>query len=101
MPNEPIHWGTWKGRVLKAISLDGAKTWDDIRNQTGLSHNSMKRVFSELFVEEILIKIDSESPTIYRVVPEVYHINTYLPCTGIIYLSTNYPLQLTANEYHS
>ena len=73
MPEEPIYWGSWKSRVLKAISIDGARTWDDIRNQTGLSHQSMKKVFSELFDEEVLIKIETETPAVYRVVPEVYH----------------------------
>jgi phosphatidylserine/phosphatidylglycerophosphate/cardiolipin synthase-like enzyme len=73
LSEEPIYWGSWKGRVVKAISIDGARTWDDIRNQTGLSHTSMKKVFSELFDEEVLIKIETEAPAIYRVVPEVYH----------------------------
>lgn len=40
---KPKYWGSWKGRVIKAIALDGAETWDDIRDLTGLSSESLNR----------------------------------------------------------
>jgi len=73
LSEEPRYWGSWKGRVIKAIAVDGARTWDEIRNRTGLSHKSMKRVFAELYSEEVLRKIESDDPTTYRVTPEIYH----------------------------
>jgi phosphatidylserine/phosphatidylglycerophosphate/cardiolipin synthase-like enzyme len=33
----------------------------------------MKRVFAELFNEEVLVKVQSDDPTTYRVTPEIYH----------------------------
>ncbi len=35
--NEPRYWGSLKGHVIKAIVWDGAKTWSDIHEYTGLS----------------------------------------------------------------
>ncbi len=72
MPKEPIHWRSWNGRIIRAIAVDGARTWDEIRNQTGLSDKSMKRVFLELFSKKVLKKIESDDPTIYRVTSETY-----------------------------
>ena len=34
---EPKYWGTWKGRVCRAIAEFGPLTWDEIREITGLS----------------------------------------------------------------
>jgi len=46
---EPIYWGSWKGRVIKAIAIDGARTWPEVRGLTGLSEKSLNRVLSELY----------------------------------------------------
>jgi predicted transcriptional regulator len=53
---EPRYRGSWKGRVIKAIVIDGAKKWEDIREFTGLSQNSLKRALAELFALNILEK---------------------------------------------
>jgi predicted transcriptional regulator len=65
---EPRYWGSWKGRVIKAIVQDGAKTWNDIREFTGLSQGSLNKALSELFDLSILEKRNGE----YRVSLEIY-----------------------------
>lgn len=48
-PSLPKFWGSWKGRVLKAIVVDGARKWDEIRELTGLSEESLNTALSELY----------------------------------------------------
>lgn len=62
-----IYWGNWKGRVIKAIAVDGAQTWDDIRNQTGLTPQSLNQSIAQLMSMKILEKIENSDKTIYRV----------------------------------
>lgn len=49
MPEEPTYWGSWKGRVIKAIALDRIQTWPEIREITGLSQRALNRVLKELY----------------------------------------------------
>lgn len=49
MTEEPRYWGSWKGRVVKAIAIDRAQTWGDIRDYTGLSESTLNKVLSELY----------------------------------------------------
>jgi phosphatidylserine/phosphatidylglycerophosphate/cardiolipin synthase-like enzyme len=72
LTKEPLYWGSWKGRVVRAIAIDGARTWSEIRDQTGLSPKSMQRVLAELFQLEALEKRVDGEETIYRVVPNIY-----------------------------
>jgi phosphatidylserine/phosphatidylglycerophosphate/cardiolipin synthase-like enzyme len=58
---EPRYWGSWKGRVIKAISIDRVQTWAEIRDLTGLSPKSLNRVLAELFDAEVLRKEDDGS----------------------------------------
>jgi len=69
MREEPRYWGSWKGRVIKAIVVDGAKTWNDIRDLTGLSSKSLKRALSEMYDAGILEK---KVGGVYRVSHEIY-----------------------------
>jgi phosphatidylserine/phosphatidylglycerophosphate/cardiolipin synthase-like enzyme len=69
---EPRYWGSWKGRVVKAISIDGAKTWKEIRDQTGLSPKSLQKVLAELFQSESLEKTGEGQDATYRVAYELY-----------------------------
>lgn len=69
MAEEPRYWGSWKGRVVKAISLDDARTWNEIRDQTGLSPKSLNKVLSELLSAEA---IEKRGEGEYRVVYELY-----------------------------
>ncbi len=45
---KPKFLGTWKGRVVKAIAIDGARTFKEIRDSTGLYYSSLKKVLAEL-----------------------------------------------------
>jgi phosphatidylserine/phosphatidylglycerophosphate/cardiolipin synthase-like enzyme len=69
MSKEPRYWGSWKGRVVKAIAIDGARTWNEIRDQTGLSPKTLNKVLSELFNAEAIEKKDENE---YRVSYELY-----------------------------
>ena len=74
MSKEPPYWGSWKGRVVRAIAIDGAKTWSEIRNQTGLSTRSLQRVLAELFQLEALTKRGDGRDAVYRVSPMLYKV---------------------------
>ena len=52
----PRYWGSWKGFVLKAIAVDGARSWRDIQSSTGLSAEDLNQALSELFSLNILSK---------------------------------------------
>lgn len=69
MSNGPRYWGSWKGRVVKAVALDKAISWDEIRDSTGLSPKSLNRVLAELFDAKALEKNDRGE---YRVNYELY-----------------------------
>lgn len=56
MLEEPRYWESWKGRVVKAIAIDGVRTWTEIRDSTGLSPMSLNKVLSELFNADMLEK---------------------------------------------
>ena len=40
--------GTWKGRVIRAVVLDGARTFKEIQESTGLYYSTLKQVLAEL-----------------------------------------------------
>ncbi|MBM3292409.1 hypothetical protein FJY84_06990 [Candidatus Bathyarchaeota archaeon] len=67
--SEPTYWGTWKGRVIKAIAVDGAYSWGEIRDLTGLSTASLNQVLGELYDAKVLTKRDDGQ---YRVNFELY-----------------------------
>lgn len=56
--NQPRYWGSWKGRVVKAISIDRAQTWNELRDHTGLSGNTLNKVLSELYDAKAIRKED-------------------------------------------
>jgi len=66
---EPKFWGSWKGSILKAIIIDGAKYWGDIRHITGLQPETLNIALSELFDKGIIQKNFDES---YWVHPRIY-----------------------------
>lgn len=68
MKSEPRFWGSWKGRVIKAIVQDNARTWFEIRDLTGLSPKSLNIALAEMFDLRIVEKREDT----YRVVPEIY-----------------------------
>ena len=53
---KPIFLGSWKGRVIKAIALNGAQSWYELRDFTGLSPKSLNRTLAELMSAKALEK---------------------------------------------
>ncbi|MGV9170534.1 MAG: hypothetical protein ACOC38_11415 [Promethearchaeia archaeon] len=63
--DEPTYWGSWKGRVVKAIAVNGTRTWNEIRYQTGLSpKTSPPKCLVSLLVLRMksLVEVNSVSP---------------------------------------
>jgi sugar-specific transcriptional regulator TrmB len=60
---EPIYFGTWKGRVIKAIVIDGANTRNEIQELTGLPQKSLKRTLNELVAAKTIKKISGRATT--------------------------------------
>ncbi len=69
----PKYLGSWKGRVIKAIAIDGAYTWNEIRDSTGLSTDKLKLVLREMFNVDAIRKIKVNEQTEYRVDKALYN----------------------------
>jgi len=67
--NAPIYWGSYKGRIIKAIALDGAKTWQDLQELTGLSPKSINSALAELFGTDTIYKTKDNH---YRVARDIF-----------------------------
>ena len=48
MSVEPKYWGSWKGLILKAIAIEGKRTWSEIQKSTGLNPLSLNQAIKEL-----------------------------------------------------
>jgi len=67
--NEPIYWGSYKGRIIKAIAVDGGRTWTDLQELTGFNPKTVNTVLAELFNTDSIHKTkDGE----YRVAKDIY-----------------------------
>jgi len=55
----PVYWGSWKGRIIKAISIDRAFSWEALRDITGLSPQSLNETLSELYDTQAIYKNDN------------------------------------------
>ena len=69
---KPLYLGSWKGRVIRAIAIDGARTWNEIREFTGLSPKSLNRTLAELMNAKALEKQIHEEKATYRVSYNLY-----------------------------
>jgi phosphatidylserine/phosphatidylglycerophosphate/cardiolipin synthase-like enzyme len=67
--NEPKFFGNYKGRIIKAIAVDGARTWDDLQELTGFPPKTINTVLKELFDIEAIYKINNGE---YRVAKDLY-----------------------------
>lgn len=47
--SEPKFWGSWKGRVARAIVEYGPLSWGQLRDITGLSKDTLNKVLSEMY----------------------------------------------------
>ena len=59
--NKPLYFDSWKGMVARAIVLDGARTWTEIRDSTGLPRNSFNKVLAEMLSSKALEKKDDKT----------------------------------------
>jgi phosphatidylserine/phosphatidylglycerophosphate/cardiolipin synthase-like enzyme len=66
---KPLYYGTWKGRVMEAIVHDGAKTWNEIADITGLFPQTLNKILKELFNADAITKNDKGE---YRVSYDIY-----------------------------
>jgi len=55
---KPTYYGTWKGRVIESIVMDGARSWEDIQEISGLNPKQLNIVLRELFNVGALEKTD-------------------------------------------
>jgi len=70
--NEPKYWGSWKGRVIRAIAIDDEHSWEDILLLTELSPNTLRKVLAEMFNVNILEKgKDNDGFPTYWITDEV------------------------------
>lgn len=66
---EPRFWGTYKGRIIKAIAIDGARVWADLQELTGFNRQILNRVLAELFENKAISKLENGE---YRVAKDLY-----------------------------
>ena len=63
---KPLYLGSWKGRVIRAIAIDGARTWNEIQEFTGLSPKSLNRTLAEMMNAKALEKQIQGEKSTYR-----------------------------------
>jgi DNA-binding HxlR family transcriptional regulator len=71
LTKEPRFWGSWKGRVLRAIAIEGMMTFDEIRNAAGLSPKVLNRVIAELRSAKVLTGKKVGKYTEYEIEPKL------------------------------
>jgi DNA-binding HxlR family transcriptional regulator len=59
--NEPRYWGSWKGRVARAIAEYGPLTWGQLRDITGLSRDTLNRVLAEMYKSKTIEKREDDT----------------------------------------
>lgn len=76
MNKEPLHFFNYKGRIFKAIAVDGARTWEDLKYFTNLSADDLNMVLHEMYDRDL---IERRNDKTYRITSEIYYayINYY------------------------
>lgn len=67
--DEPKFLDSYKGRIIKAIAIDGARTWGDLQELTGFNPKTINGVLSELFGINAIYKTSKGE---YRVAKDLY-----------------------------
>lgn len=67
--DEPKFLDSYKGRIIKAIAIDGARTWGDLQELTGFNPKTINGVLSELFSIDAIYKTSNGE---YRVAKDLY-----------------------------
>jgi len=68
------YWGFWKGNVIKAISVDGARSWQAIQKLTKLPEQKLNKALAELFTDKVLYKDGSGGYSVRHDLSEQYRI---------------------------
>ena len=58
--SEPNYWGSWKGRIIRAIVLDGFYEKNDVFKRTHLEEKQFEAALGELFEKELLARMGEE-----------------------------------------
>jgi hypothetical protein len=66
--DSPRYWNSWKGKVLKAIIIDGVDTWASLFTKTDLLDYEVNTALSELYDLDIIKKEDDT----YKVIDNEY-----------------------------
>jgi hypothetical protein len=48
MTDKPKYWDSWKGQILRAIIIDNASTWGEVKRNVDLTHKQMYKAVGEL-----------------------------------------------------
>ena len=54
----PKYWGSWRGRIIRAIAVDLIYIKDEIRSATGLTEQQLEKASSELLQTEVISERD-------------------------------------------
>jgi hypothetical protein len=57
---EPNFWGSWKGRIIRAIVLDGLYKKNEILKRTQLQEKQFEQALKELFQKQLLEETDED-----------------------------------------
>ena len=63
---EPRYWGSWKGRIIGAITSYGPLTWREIRDYTGLFTESLNKALAEMYRDGTIMKISYDRHIVSR-----------------------------------
>ena len=53
---EPPYYGSWKGRILEAIAVEGIRHWEGILDYAQLTPNNLNLALSELYDLNIITR---------------------------------------------
>jgi len=62
---KPKYLGSWKGRIIEAVALQGARTWNEIQKATGLDEEALNIALSELYDTNEIQKTDGKYKVSY------------------------------------
>jgi phosphatidylserine/phosphatidylglycerophosphate/cardiolipin synthase-like enzyme len=55
---KPVYYGSWNGRIISSIVFDGARSWEDIQEITGLSPKELNKCLKSMFRNGVMQRSD-------------------------------------------